>query len=989
MPRGGPKPGCSLADLFPAQADEWHPTKNGDLKPPDVSPGNNNKVWWKCGRCGAAWLAIINNRTVKQSLNCVDCNRGRKQRIQAQAELTPADSIAERAPSLASDWHPTKNQPLTPKSTPVGWGQNIWWTCNKCEHEWALPPEFRNARTDRGCPQCAGPPVGAHPLRGGALSDTHPGVAEQWHVTRNDARGPDSYASDSEEEVWWRCPDSSCGHEWIARITTRTAGKRRGCPVCHRPDSDMPARGESLAALHPNVVADWHPTLNGRLDPHTVKPRSQKKAWWVCADCGFVWRATPANRTAGKTGCAPCSYRQRIAERDRPESGRSLADLFPALVPEWHPTQNDRSPQELRQGSDLRAWWICARGHVWQAHVYARTGTDKTGCPDCRDLPADGDSLGDLRPDLVQQWHATLNEGRQPHEFSLGSAFLAWWQCPIGHVWRARIVNRAKPDGSGCTQCRTWGTSQQQIRLAHELEAAGCPVVHNHDRIPVPSRSPVNADIVVLDYQIVIEFDGSQFHLGVDAAARDIRQTQALEAAGWRVIRVRPAPLEQLRPEDVMIADGRDTKCAANAVLQRIQQLGYAPAHAERYCADPQLWAVAEADKEIQARFARSLSTLFPQIAAEWHPSLNGDRRPEFTNPGSRDRAWWHCSSCGHDWKTAPKKRTGDGSGCPNCARDRRAAARRQPKPGRSVADMFPQLLRIFHPTKNGDTSLWELNYGTTVELWWFCPDCHNEWSTRTPRSTGCRRCAAKRRVEQINMPEPDHSFGDLHPAIANEWHPTKNADLLPTQVRETSTKPVWWQCRKCGREWQRSPGLRISTGAGCRRCSARRAGSARKKPSLGASLLDTHPHLAREWIDDRNPGLSPKSLKSNSMELAWWRCSQCGHEWSARIDTRALRGHGCKKCASAHLSISRRRPRPGCSMADVKPELLVLWHPSKNVGLEPTDLKPNSHTRVWWQCPDCAHEWQATPGRPGCRRCATKRSTASQTRPSKTGLIR
>jgi hypothetical protein len=102
-------------------------------------------------------------------------------------------------------------------------------------------------------------------------------------------------------------------------------------------------------------------------------------------------------------------------------------------------------------------------------------------------------------------------------------------------------------------------------------------------------------------------------------------------------------------------------------------------------------------------------------------------------------------------------------------------------------------------------------------------------------------------------------------------------------------------------------------------------------------------------------------------------------HESGSRIDTRALRGHGCKKCASAQLSISRRRPRPGCSMADVKPELLVLWHPTKNVDLEPTDLKPNSHTRVWWLCPDCGHEWQATPGRPCCRRCGTKRSAANK----------
>lgn len=27
---------------------EWHPTKNGDLKPSDFTAGSGQKVWWKC-----------------------------------------------------------------------------------------------------------------------------------------------------------------------------------------------------------------------------------------------------------------------------------------------------------------------------------------------------------------------------------------------------------------------------------------------------------------------------------------------------------------------------------------------------------------------------------------------------------------------------------------------------------------------------------------------------------------------------------------------------------------------------------------------------------------------------------------------------------------------------------------------------------------------------------------------------------------------------
>lgn len=41
---------------------EWHPTKNGELTPKDVTCGSNKKVWWMCEK-GHEWEAIIVNRT--------------------------------------------------------------------------------------------------------------------------------------------------------------------------------------------------------------------------------------------------------------------------------------------------------------------------------------------------------------------------------------------------------------------------------------------------------------------------------------------------------------------------------------------------------------------------------------------------------------------------------------------------------------------------------------------------------------------------------------------------------------------------------------------------------------------------------------------------------------------------------------------------------------------------------------------------------------
>ncbi|RKJ16688.1 hypothetical protein D7X33_47280, partial [Butyricicoccus sp. 1XD8-22] len=41
----------SLASLNPELASQWHPNRNGNLTPQDITCGSNKKVWW-LGDCG-------------------------------------------------------------------------------------------------------------------------------------------------------------------------------------------------------------------------------------------------------------------------------------------------------------------------------------------------------------------------------------------------------------------------------------------------------------------------------------------------------------------------------------------------------------------------------------------------------------------------------------------------------------------------------------------------------------------------------------------------------------------------------------------------------------------------------------------------------------------------------------------------------------------------------------------------------------------------
>jgi len=65
-----------LETLNPVLASEWHPIKNGDLTPFDVTCGSGKLVWWQCSKCGHEWDAIINNRSSNAS-GCPKCNNSK------------------------------------------------------------------------------------------------------------------------------------------------------------------------------------------------------------------------------------------------------------------------------------------------------------------------------------------------------------------------------------------------------------------------------------------------------------------------------------------------------------------------------------------------------------------------------------------------------------------------------------------------------------------------------------------------------------------------------------------------------------------------------------------------------------------------------------------------------------------------------------------------------------------------------------------------
>lgn len=137
------------------------------------------------------------------------------------------------------------------------------------------------------------------------------------------------------------------------------------------------------------------------------------------------------------------------------------------------------------------------------------------------------------------------------------------------------------------------------------------------------------------------------------------------------------------------------------------------------------------------------LQTVRPDIAAEWHPTKNGELTPQQIGSNNTHKVWW-LGKCGHEWDAAVTSRF-LGKGCPICTNKRCVIGLND------LATLFPLVALQWHSIKNDDLTPQKVTPGYTTSVWWECDNGH-EWQTtpshRTQRGQGCPKCS--NRVSQL-----------------------------------------------------------------------------------------------------------------------------------------------------------------------------------------------------------------------------------------------
>lgn len=210
----------------------------------------------------------------------------------------------------------------------------------------------------------------------------------------------------------------------------------------------MQEKQNNLLMFSPKISDEWNYKRND-LTPDKVKPKSNKKVWWICKK-GHEWETRIGDRTCKGNNCPYCSN-QKIGY------GNSLADNNPILIKEWHPTKNGiLKPELVSPQTKKKVWWICNMGHEWEASICDRNRKTKgDGCPYCSSYPkkvCSDNCLTTKNDILAKQWHHSKNGDLTPKDVTPNSNKKVWWECFDGHEWQATINSRSQ--GNNCPFCQ-------------------------------------------------------------------------------------------------------------------------------------------------------------------------------------------------------------------------------------------------------------------------------------------------------------------------------------------------------------------------------------------------------------------------------------------------------------------------------------------------------------------------------------------------------
>ncbi|MGE7602979.1 zinc-ribbon domain-containing protein [Peribacillus sp. NPDC097675] len=419
----------NILQKAPEIAAEWHPKKNGNLKPEYFPFGSTEKAWW-LGKCGHEWESIINTRT-KKGYGCPYCRNLYVNETNSLESLNPeALKFWDFDKNNAHQIYPSQVVPSSPKES--------WWKCSK-GHSFKSGIRVRLSSKNEGCPYCIGRKVSIE----NSLCTKRPWVFQYWDLEKN-KKTPYEFTSKSESNAFWKC--KKCNHTWQERIDYIEKRKSYKCPNCEIKDieSRILCDGEpdKLLKDYPIFFNEWHSEKNSHLNIDTLLCGSKESVWWKCNE-GHEWYKQINRRTKRFKDCPRC-YSKTIIKNPISRDQK--------LMRYWDIESNVYDPSVIGIYSSLKLHWKCEKNHRW-----IQSPETIVKCIECSEinLRHKNKRLLHQHAEVFQEWDFAKNKNIDLELLKMGSPKKYFWKCKTNppHIWESNIPNRIGLNKNGCPYC--------------------------------------------------------------------------------------------------------------------------------------------------------------------------------------------------------------------------------------------------------------------------------------------------------------------------------------------------------------------------------------------------------------------------------------------------------------------------------------------------------------------------------------------------------
>jgi hypothetical protein len=479
-----------------------------------------------------------------------------------------------------------------------------------------------------------------------------------------------------------------------------------------------------LTISHPKIVKEWDYFKTGDLLPDDVSSNSRKKVWWRCNQ-GHEYQVSVHSRVRSN-GCKQCQKGERTKKQLATKliKSQTLVSHSPYLLNEWdYFKNNDKDPNLISFGSNIKVWWKCDKGHSWHASVKSRTKGG--GCALCsyklggenkrlNAVSKSGISFAQAHPELLNEWDHDKNDFL-PSQLSSKSSYRAFWRCKYGHMWEATIDNRTH-NHSNCPECNPQ-TSRIEIYLLCEIRT-----IHPNTQWR-RLIDGVECDIFIPDLNIGIEVDGQYWHN--NKLQKDISKGLFFKEREVKLVRVRDVFLPVIDGYQISFNRNENLQLVSNRLIKYLTKFN------NSFDSYPQKQQAESSFNLMISRLpappiGETLVDLNPEVAAQWDYVKNDPLVPDLFSKGSNQKFWWICSK-GHSYNASINNRVSKGSDCPFCYELKRSeiANRGRLKKTQSLTSANPIYLKMFDLEKN-TLHPSEIAIKSSKDIWWICEHGHS-----------------------------------------------------------------------------------------------------------------------------------------------------------------------------------------------------------------------------------------------------------------------